>query len=47
MNFDLSWFYSLFRTERGKVYIEQGFKPRVKQESVFVVPSQFVKGRKY
>lgn len=47
MNFDLSWFYSLSRSERGRVYLKQGFSPMPRAENVFVVPSQFVRGRKY
>jgi len=40
-------FYSMNREERGKLMYSHGYTPRVKQEQVFFVPSQFIEHTKY
>ncbi len=40
-------FYSLSREQRGRLLIEQGAKPQMALDNVFLMPSQFTQGRKY
>jgi len=42
---DLKGFYSLTVEDRGKFLIDNGITPKVKEETVFTIPSQFKKDR--